>query len=530
MNIADYFAEDRDEFLKPTPATGERTDWLDFCELELKGSNILIVDTQFVPSEKDGLLVALSAGKYTIQAKTVNYGGDRRVSRLRAFQAGTNPKLGEEIGKTWTDTAMTGICDFETFSKAWGNDNHASYAVIEPFFESGEDFGVAVFDAASGAVMPFVHSGFGDGNFPVLELLAARKRVGFEIVFIAGDEEYSFGETPYQTYCRVGEIGIKAARGDVAAQLQLGKMHQSGKEVEKNLETAANWFEKAAQNGSVEATLKLGAIYKAGKGRPQDLGRAKELFEFAAAKGSASALNELGILYRHGHGVAVDYDKAVAFYRQAADLGFANAQYNLGVNFSKGWGVPKDITEAAKWFRMAADQGNLNAIFNLGLLHLRGEGLPKNEKEAVRWFNLGAQSRHAMCANNLGYCYANGIGLEKNLKKARNFYHIAALENLAVAQKNLGVLLKQGGDGVEKDLNCALKWLNRSVEAGNAEAHYELGLLYETGEGVAVDKVEACKLYQKAVDGGFAKAAEKLRELFASLSEIERAAILGNKK
>jgi TPR repeat protein len=135
-----------------------------------------------------------------------------------------------------------------------------------------------------------------------------------------------------------------------------------------------------------------------------------------------------------------------------------------------------------------------------------------------------------MCANNLGYCYANGIGVEKNLKKARNFYRTAAFENLAVAQKNLGVLLKQGGDGVEKDLNRALKWLNRSVENGNAEAHYELGLLYETGEGVAVNKVEACKLYKKAVDGGFDKAADKLKALLATLSDAERTAISEPKK
>jgi TPR repeat protein len=75
-----------------------------------------------------------------------------------------------------------------------------------------------------------------------------------------------------------------------------------------------------------------------------------------------------------------------------------------------------------------------------------------------------------------------------------------------------------------------LKWLNRSVEGGNAEAHYELGLLYETGEGVAVNKVETCKLYKKAVDGGFAEAADKLKALLATLSDAERTAISEPKK
>ena len=48
MKLPEYFSKDRAEFLKPTPATGEQTDWLDFCELELKGGSILIVDRKSV--------------------------------------------------------------------------------------------------------------------------------------------------------------------------------------------------------------------------------------------------------------------------------------------------------------------------------------------------------------------------------------------------------------------------------------------------------------------------------------------------
>ncbi|MES1180595.1 MAG: tetratricopeptide repeat protein, partial [Verrucomicrobiota bacterium] len=355
MKLTDYFSKDRDEFLKLTPETGEQTDWLDFCELELKGANFLIVDAQFVPSEKDGLLVALSPAKYSVQGKAINYGGDRRVSRLRVFQNGSNLRLGDEIGKTWTDTANTGICDFETFSKAWGNDDDASYKIIEPFFESLNDVGIAVLAAASGAIMPFVHSGFGDGTFSVFELQAEGKRVGFEIEFITDDEKYPFGKTPFQSQALINEIENRAAQGDVEAQLQLGNMYQAGKEVGKNLETAAKWFEQATQNGNAEAALRLGAMCKVGKGKSQDYGRAKELFELAAARGSVSALNELGRMYRHGQGVAVDCEKAVAFYRQAAEKGFAHAQYNLAVHCAKGWGIQQSYEEAAKWYRLAAD-------------------------------------------------------------------------------------------------------------------------------------------------------------------------------
>lgn len=362
MKLADLFAEPASSFLKETPETGEQTDWLEFCHLELKGSRVLVVDAQFVPSEKDGLIIELSPAVYAVQTKVTNFGGDVRISRLRVSLHGTKPQLGSQIGETWTDTANTGICDFETFSKAWSADNDASYQIIEPFLTDGSNFGIAELDVATGAVMPFVSSGFGDGSFDVFELTENGQRIGFEIEFIPSDEKYSFGATPYQKANRLGKIKQCADQGDPAAQFELGKLYQAGQEVEKNLETAASWYENAAQNGHAEATYKLGLLYKIGKGRAQDFARAKELFEYARAKNVLAACNELGVMYRHGQGVPVDHEKAVAYYRQAADKGFGHAQYNLAVHYSKGWGVPKSYEEAAKLYRLAADQGNLNAI------------------------------------------------------------------------------------------------------------------------------------------------------------------------
>jgi len=175
---------------------------------------------------------------------------------------------------------------------------------------------------------------------------------------------------------------------------------------------------------------------------------------------------------------------------------------------------------------LAADQGNLNAIFNLGCILKRGEpGVPKDEKEAVKLFTVGAMNGHAGCANNLGDSYETGRGVEKDLKKAFTWYSLAAGKDVAVAQKSLGVLYKNGEGGIKKNLVLALKYIQKASQSGLAAAHYELGQLYETGESVAADKVEACKLYEKAVNGGFAKAEGSLKELKAKLNDAERAAV-----
>ena len=50
----------------------------------------------------------------------------------------------------------------------------------------------------------------------------------------------------------------------------------------------------------------------------------------------------------------------------------------------------------------------------------------------------------------------------------------------------------------KKDYKNAFKWFECSANAGDADAQYNLGILYENGEGVEKNEKEAFKLYLKA--------------------------------
>ncbi|MBP9902899.1 MAG: hypothetical protein KBH45_15665, partial [Verrucomicrobia bacterium] len=77
MNLKDYFEQVSTE--SPSQgSTGVQSDWLDFCELRLSGSKLLIVDANFVPSLEDGLAIELPVGRYLLQVKAIDYGGDKR--------------------------------------------------------------------------------------------------------------------------------------------------------------------------------------------------------------------------------------------------------------------------------------------------------------------------------------------------------------------------------------------------------------------------------------------------------------------
>ena len=58
------------------------------------------------------------------------------------------------------------------------------------------------------------------------------------------------------------------------------------------------------------------------------------------------------------------------------------------------------------------------------------------------------------------------------------------------------------GEGVEQDYNLAYQYFTMSAEQGHASAMVDVGLCYEYGRGVEIDKTEAVKWYKKAADLG----------------------------
>ena len=54
----------------------------------------------------------------------------------------------------------------------------------------------------------------------------------------------------------------------------------------------------------------------------------------------------------------------------------------------------------------------------------------------------------------------------------------------------------------KKNYRCALVWLQKAGEQGHAGAQNRLGVMYERGEGVMVDLVEAYKWYSLSAAAG----------------------------
>lgn len=353
------------------------------------------------------------------------------------------------------------------------------------------------------------------------------------------------------------ELFKKAAIiGDAEAQFRLGRCYyESGEGVIVNADEAVKWLEKAANQNNPKALALLGKCYNKGNGVRKDSNKADELwrkafpklkelaekddaegqfylglsyfngagvtenpaqaFEWslkAAEQGNTRAQLMVGELYRNGEVVEKDDSQAVSWYRKAADQGFAPAQHLLGKCYDYGIGVQKDIAQAVSWYRKAADQGEAEGQAFLGRCYENGVGVPQNTSTAIKWYEKSADQGCSYGQQQLGaYYYFEG----HNMTQAFILLNKAAEQGESSAQALLGQCYRDG-DGVDKNLDKAVKWYQESADQGNGLGLYGLAGCYDEGAGVGQDKVKALDLYQKAAEEGLEKAFNSIGLIYES--------------
>jgi TPR repeat protein len=95
--------------------------------------------------------------------------------------------------------------------------------------------------------------------------------------------------------------------------------------VEKNVDTALEWYTKSAEKGHAIAQNSAGKIH-------YDKGRYEEAFKWfkkSAAQGNTDAISNLAECYELGEGVKKDIPEALKWYGKAAEKGDATAKENI---------------------------------------------------------------------------------------------------------------------------------------------------------------------------------------------------------
>ncbi len=81
------------------------------------------------------------------------------------------------------------------------------------------------------------------------------------------------------------------------------------------------------------------------------------------------------------------------------------------------------------------------------------------------------------------------------------------------AQYELGVMY-QNGEGVPQNYSKAVKWFRMAAEQGDSNAQYSLGLKYSVGHGVPQNYPEAAKWHRKSAEQGCSAAQLSLARMY----------------
>ncbi|MBQ26536.1 MAG: hypothetical protein CMH81_00110 [Nitrospiraceae bacterium] len=96
------------------------------------------------------------------------------------------------------------------------------------------------------------------------------------------------------------------------------------------------------------------------------------------------------------------------------------------------------------------------------------------------------------------------------------------------AQFNLG-LMYEDGNGVPQDVEVAVRWYHQAAKAGYALAQVNLGLMYEEGRGVLQDVKAAVYWYRQAAEAGYVLAQYNLGVMYANGQGVPRDYVLAHK-
>ena len=175
----------------------------------------------------------------------------------------------------------------------------------------------------------------------------------------------------------------------------------------------------------------------------------------------------------------------------------AEIQFKLGVMYSGS----KEYADAKQWFEKAANNNYPPAMTWLGLFYENGWGVKKNKKTAKKWYEKSSEN------NAIAIIAMYDVALWLSSKDSPDastilsYYQKAADAGHEEAMLRLG-LIYDDGEIVTKDDVQAAKWFEKSAEAGNSTGMNNIAYAYRYGSGVQQDYKKAIYWYNKAVDAG----------------------------
>ncbi len=330
--------------------------------------------------------------------------------------------------------------------------------------------------------------------------------------------------------------GLKALAdlGEPVAATKLGRaLLKSGA-----VQDGVTLLRYAAEQGQPEAMLALGTMEGPPAGidqmatltRAMDAGEGKARIQLVAlANGREDAQALLATLNDGGVCRAADMvgvarvladNKTKAFDAQAASELFARAEAigagdpeaEFALGLAARDSVYGQVSDARIRLQAAYEAGHPSAALELGRM-LVGGGEPAL-KDAVAWYGKAYDRGRRSAPVELIRTLTNGEAAgSKPFTTAVELLQRAADDGRADAMRQLALIYERG-QGVAMDTDRSRDLLRRAADAGNTAAMRDLASVYSAGLGVPMSLSESTKWLKRAAENGDVKA---MRELASAL-------------
>lgn len=189
-------------------------------------------------------------------------------------------------------------------------------------------------------------------------------------------------------------------------------------------------FERAAAAGSSRAMSYLGWIYETGRGVEVDKATAAEWYARAAGAGAHDYAIKLGWMYLSGDGVAADRARSEQWFRRAIDAGHLPANIALAsvlIADALGGKDTARVNEARGLLETALAGDQRLAAFFLARLYIEGiGGHPVDGDLAARYTRIGAEDGNAQMQGWYAIMHRNGDGVPADIQEAAFWAALAA--------------------------------------------------------------------------------------------------------
>lgn len=342
---------------------------------------------------------------------------------------------------------------------------------------------------------------------------------------------HCYGLGTQQDYEKAFEWFLKSAEeGNRFAQYSLGNLYYYGNGTDKDLSQAFHWYMKSAEQGQPYAAYAAAQMYNKGESVTKDEQLAQEYYKQALAgfleleskdQADDNLFYKMGTMYKNGLGTDIDMDKAINYFMRSAELNNTNAKRTLALEYISGKHLELDIEKGLEMLTVCADRGDTLSCYKLGKIYFKGEIVYKDLNMAEKYLLKAAENKNEYALYSLGKLYLEENCLDKaveyfekvlkyeeikpyaeySLAKImldNNPYHdsekaVSLLESSAEdndwASFLLGRLYLYGRDGIPKDKEKAMEWLNVSAEQGNEYAQNMLDNIHSFENAVAADTI-----------------------------------------